>query len=234
MSLSSASSAIFRRSYLYCDDSGSFSSLDNYDTTTSRRFSSLRNSRLSSSSSRSSIYESSPRSRTSSNESRKRKNSTDSQLLSKRMSFMDLGEDSPSGFFGSLRGRMQRKRSAPLLGRSNRATTLNETFPSKVGSSSRAVTSRPPFLATRDDNDLPTNVDTIQLPDFRDERKSTIMPEDVVDGVGYGLRASRLSTVPECEAGDDVDTFNFLLHHMYICDCDHRTINNITLEGHLM
>ncbi|KAL5534036.1 hypothetical protein ACEPAG_496 [Sanghuangporus baumii] len=205
MSLSSASSAIYRRSYLNWDES-SFSSLDLQDTSPSHRSPSLRNSRpSSSSSSRGSVRESAPRPRTTSyKESRKRRNSATLQS-SNRMSFIDFGENTSSRLLGSLRGRMQRKRSAPLLGSSHQVIASNEPSTSHTASF-RPGPSRFPFGTARDDNDTSLNMmDMNPLLSFRDERKRTLMPDEIVDGVGYGIRQSRLSTVAESEAGEELD-----------------------------
>ncbi|KAL5519176.1 hypothetical protein ACEPAH_859 [Sanghuangporus vaninii] len=203
MSLSSASSAIYRRSYLNWDES-SFSSLDLQDTSSSHRSPSLRISRpSSSSSSRGSLRESAPRPRTTSyKESRKRRDSA-SLRSSNRMSFIDFGENTSSRLLGSLRGRMQRKRSAPLLGSTHQAIAPNDPSTSAVASF-RPGPSRFPFGTARDDNDTSLNMmDMNPLLSFRDERKRTLMPDEIVDGVGYGIRQSRLSTVAESEAGEE-------------------------------
>lgn len=206
MSLSSASSAIFRRSYSNWDES-SFSSLDLNGSPSSHRLHSLRNSRPSSaSSSRGSLHETPNRLQTNSyKEPRKRRDSVVSPQQSNRMSFIDFGDDSSSSskLFGSLKGRMQRKRSAPILGSSNRT---NEP------STSYAILSRRPSTrfalgSIRDDDDDDTSwmTNSSPMPSLRDERKLTLVPDEIVDGIGYGIRQSRLSTVAESEVGEDVD-----------------------------
>ncbi|EJD03744.1 uncharacterized protein FOMMEDRAFT_19108 [Fomitiporia mediterranea MF3/22] len=211
MSSTTISSRPRRRSLWAAPSSLSTPSLaleDNKPSRTSRRFSTLREplQRPSSSSSRSSIYDSNSRSRSFSRGSRLLEDTVTSES-DKRMSFIDFGERSPGGFLGSLKERMNRKKSAPLL----RNSLLVPTPPSDEDS--WMFRSTPPRKASRrsrlstvmDDTVKAIDVDVHPALSFREERKLTVMPEEIVDGTGYGIREARKASVTESELGEGVD-----------------------------
>ena len=125
---------------------------------------------------------------------------------SKRTSFIDLGDVQPpssgGGFIGSLKGRLSKKRSAPLLSGSVSAPSFYSTtdYYSSTPTGDSSQDSSPSSSVPRDSY---FSLKPKPSKSFRDERKRTAIPEEIVDGIGKGVRFS--PSILDEAADDDTD-----------------------------
>ena len=107
--------------------------------------------------------------------------------VSKRTSFIDLGEGQapPSGFLTSLKGRLSKKRSAPLLGNSLSAPPFYMSDYSTTPSGGSSLDNSPSSSVPRDSY---FSLSTKPSKSFREDRKRTAIPEEIIEGIGRGVR----------------------------------------------
>ncbi|KAH8119983.1 hypothetical protein DFH11DRAFT_1499327 [Phellopilus nigrolimitatus] len=131
--------------------------------------------------------------------------------LSKRASFIDLGDNSSklsdNRLLGSIKGRLNRKRSAPLLSNTFFTPTLpsmeSPTTPTGPGALQSPMTWSPGSLVC-DDTHAFLNADLGSSPrSFKSERKRTAIPEEVIDGIGYRYRDIRQNLDDNSRMSDD-------------------------------
>ncbi|THH10979.1 hypothetical protein EW145_g953 [Phellinidium pouzarii] len=132
--------------------------------------------------------------------------------LSKRTSFIDFGDDLPkrrdfsdNGIIGSLKGRLNRKRSAPLLSNTSFTPTLPpmESPTTPTGPEAPQLALSWPLLHD-DTSTLFANPPSSQR-SYRDDRKQTVVPQEIVNGIGYGCRFIKQFLDDELNMTDKVD-----------------------------
>lgn len=134
--------------------------------------------------------------------------------LSHRTSFIDFGDESPkrrdleSKVFGSLRGRLSKKNSAPLLNH----ITYTPTLPPLDSSSNEQGTPQSPAVKrSLSGYHLRNSTSSSSLDfslrsslSFKDYRKKTLTPEEIVNGVGYINRIHEHTEGPETDKDEDM------------------------------
>lgn len=222
LATSASTSSLFRRPSSKPGQSSSF--LDSTDSPKPhrRRFSSMFGHQSPPSLDQPPQHQSRPRARSYKNE-RVTMESGDSPLPY-RTSFIDLGDESPkrrdleNKVFGSLRGRLNKKQSAPSLN----YFTYSPTLPPLDSSSTAPSPSSPGTSPNQQPLPKPspikrslsgyrlrrsqsTSLDAGSRPslNLRDYRKKTATPEEIIDGVGYLRRSRRDSVNPEIEEEEE-------------------------------
>ncbi|KAI5124122.1 hypothetical protein M0805_000935 [Coniferiporia weirii] len=158
--------------------------------------------------------------------------------LSKRTSFIDFDgnslkrrELSDNGIFSSIKGRLGRKRSAPLLSSVLFTPTLprmdSPTTPTGPEATHQSLTWSTCDLAR--DETVTNSGATLSARSYREERKHTVVPGEIIEGVGYGYRQSQSSRDYDLDVnGVDVSKGHYRplpfskkdrsLLHSYPCD----------------
>lgn len=131
---------------------------------------------------------------------------TSSNKASRRTSFIDLEEvQSPSsgGLIGALKGRLRKKQSAPLLSNSHSAPPFYSSadyYSTSAGWDPSSSSSVP--------RDSYFSLKPKPSKSFRDERKRTAIPEEIIGGIGIGVKSTP-NTLDETtdEETDITDSF---------------------------